>query len=179
MVSNASEDFPEPETPVTTVKELWGTSKSIFLRLWTRAPRTTMLSVGIKSEDIGLRAGNPASPSAPAQTSPQGQPNLSIIRDENVARAPSPALPDEEKMKSMKVGFVLSVPLLPIANRVAKPKQHDPYGRRQHHKNPAVDRSLTFLRRSLGVRAAHGTPLGKRWSDPARQNRSQQHPTKL
>src|SRR5215471_1649947 len=50
MVSKAREDLPEPETPVTTVKVLWGTSKSMFLRLWTRAPRTTMLSV-----DIGQR----------------------------------------------------------------------------------------------------------------------------
>src|SRR5579864_3779109 len=50
MVSKASDDFPEPETPVTTVKVLWGTSKSTFFRLWTRAPRTTMLSVDISKE---------------------------------------------------------------------------------------------------------------------------------
>src|SRR5579859_7540358 len=47
MVSKASEDLPEPETPVTTVSELWGISKSMFLRLWTLAPRTTMVSVDI------------------------------------------------------------------------------------------------------------------------------------
>src|SRR6185312_15452913 len=46
MVSKASEDLPEPETPVTTVMALCGTSKSMFLRLCTRAPRTTMLSLG-------------------------------------------------------------------------------------------------------------------------------------
>src|SRR5437763_6064245 len=45
MVSKASEDLPEPETPVTTVNALCGISKSTFLRLWTRAPRTTMLSL--------------------------------------------------------------------------------------------------------------------------------------
>src|SRR6476620_11293806 len=45
MVSNASEDFPEPETPVTTVSALCGISTSMFLRLCTRAPRTTMLSL--------------------------------------------------------------------------------------------------------------------------------------
>src|SRR5262249_55894215 len=44
MVSKAREDFPEPETPVTTVMALCGTSKSIFLRLCTRAPRTTIFS---------------------------------------------------------------------------------------------------------------------------------------
>src|SRR5579859_1010679 len=51
MVSKAREDLPDPETPVTTVKVLCGISKSIFLRLWTRAPRTTMLSVAV---DVGL-----------------------------------------------------------------------------------------------------------------------------
>src|SRR5690349_15587822 len=47
MVSNTSDDLPEPETPVTTVRLLCGISKSMFLRLWTRAPRTMMLSVDI------------------------------------------------------------------------------------------------------------------------------------
>src|SRR5580704_918237 len=47
MVSNANDDFPDPDTPVTTVRELCGISTSIFLRLWTRAPRTTMVSVDI------------------------------------------------------------------------------------------------------------------------------------
>src|SRR5258707_6230684 len=45
MVSKAREDLPEPETPVTTVSALCGISKSTFLRLCTRAPRTTMLSL--------------------------------------------------------------------------------------------------------------------------------------
>src|SRR5664279_4056244 len=44
MVSKASEDLPDPETPVTTVSRLCGISKSMFFRLWTRAPRTVMLS---------------------------------------------------------------------------------------------------------------------------------------
>src|SRR5207237_8745075 len=47
MVSKARDDLPDPETPVTTVRELWGISKSIFFKLWTRAPRTTMVSVDI------------------------------------------------------------------------------------------------------------------------------------
>src|SRR6185437_2595892 len=49
MVSKAKDDFPEPDTPVTTVIVLWGISKSTFFRLWTRAPRTTMLSVDIRT----------------------------------------------------------------------------------------------------------------------------------
>src|SRR5438445_13891677 len=44
IVSKASEDFPEPLTPVTTVMALCGISTVIFLRLWTRAPRTRKVS---------------------------------------------------------------------------------------------------------------------------------------
>jgi hypothetical protein len=47
MVSKASDDLPDPDTPVTTVKLLCGISKSTFFKLWTRAPRTVMLSVDI------------------------------------------------------------------------------------------------------------------------------------
>src|ERR1700730_15601667 len=55
MVSKASEDLPDPETPVTTVRVLWGTSKSTSFRLWTRRPRTTMLSVAIGLPERGSR----------------------------------------------------------------------------------------------------------------------------
>src|SRR6266849_8375257 len=44
MVSKASEDLPEPLTPVTTVMALCGTSTLIFFRLWTRAPRMEIVS---------------------------------------------------------------------------------------------------------------------------------------
>src|SRR5215470_5906686 len=54
MVSKASDDLPEPDTPVTTVKVLCGISKSMFLRLWTRAPRTTMVSVDIRESVLPL-----------------------------------------------------------------------------------------------------------------------------
>src|ERR1700730_1570395 len=43
MVSNASEDLPEPDTPVMTESELRGISRLIFFRLCWRAPRTVML----------------------------------------------------------------------------------------------------------------------------------------
>lgn len=39
MVLNANDDFPEPETPVKTTNLFFGMSKSIFLRLFSRAPR--------------------------------------------------------------------------------------------------------------------------------------------
>src|SRR3979411_1312840 len=44
MVSNASEDLPEPLTPVTTVMRLIGIENEMFLRLLTRAPRTSIAS---------------------------------------------------------------------------------------------------------------------------------------
>src|SRR5450759_2137547 len=42
MVSKASDDLPEPLTPVITIKERGGSVTSTFLRLWVRAPRTTI-----------------------------------------------------------------------------------------------------------------------------------------
>src|SRR5580698_4104927 len=44
MVSKASEDLPEPETPLTTVSLPWGISQEMFFRLWVRAPRITIAS---------------------------------------------------------------------------------------------------------------------------------------
>ena len=53
MVSNASEDFPEPLNPVITVKVLRGISTSIFLRLCWRAPCTVIrLSMGREAGDF-------------------------------------------------------------------------------------------------------------------------------
>src|SRR5438270_13712826 len=44
MVSKASEDLPEPDTPVTTVSLSTGMEKETFFRLLTRAPRTMIAS---------------------------------------------------------------------------------------------------------------------------------------
>jgi len=44
MVSKASEDLPDPETPLTTVSLPWGMSQEMFFRLCVRAPRMTMKS---------------------------------------------------------------------------------------------------------------------------------------
>ena len=41
-MSKASEDLPDPLTPVTTVIWLIGIENEMFLRLLTRAPRTSM-----------------------------------------------------------------------------------------------------------------------------------------
>src|SRR3990172_8421955 len=42
MVSKASDDLPDPETPVITVSVFRGISRLMFLRLCSRAPRMTM-----------------------------------------------------------------------------------------------------------------------------------------
>src|SRR5579875_1136288 len=44
MVSKASDDLPDPETPETTVSLPCGISQSTPFRLWVRAPRITMES---------------------------------------------------------------------------------------------------------------------------------------
>src|SRR5262245_39794668 len=44
MVSNAKDDFPEPESPVMTIILLRGISTVMSFRLWVRAPLTTILS---------------------------------------------------------------------------------------------------------------------------------------
>src|ERR1700722_11058214 len=47
MVSKASEDLPEPDRPVSTVRVSRGISTSTFLRLCSRAPRMEMFfSIG-------------------------------------------------------------------------------------------------------------------------------------
>src|SRR6266851_4433384 len=42
MVSKASDDLPDPLTPVMTISDRGGSVTSTFLRLWVRAPRTTI-----------------------------------------------------------------------------------------------------------------------------------------
>src|SRR5665213_1754209 len=44
MVSNASEDLPEPDRPVITISRLRGRVRSMFLRLCSRAPLMTIAS---------------------------------------------------------------------------------------------------------------------------------------
>ena len=51
MVSKASEDLPDPETPLITVSLPWGISQEMFFRLWVRAPRMMMASFKGKAPD--------------------------------------------------------------------------------------------------------------------------------
>src|SRR5271170_1209858 len=47
MVSNASDDFPDPLGPVMTTSRSRGKVRLMFLRLCWRAPRTTSRSMGV------------------------------------------------------------------------------------------------------------------------------------
>src|SRR4051794_17419410 len=51
MVSKARLDFPDPDSPVTTISLSRGISTEMFFKLWTRAPWTAMV------ERIVVRAG--------------------------------------------------------------------------------------------------------------------------
>ena len=60
MVSNASEDLPEPLSPVMTTRRSRGISTEMFLRLCSRAPVTAIRSVGRGSPRLrrgGVRDG--------------------------------------------------------------------------------------------------------------------------
>jgi hypothetical protein len=46
---NASDDFPDPDGPVTTVSCRCGMSTETFLRLWVRAPRMEMVREGMNT----------------------------------------------------------------------------------------------------------------------------------
>src|SRR5688500_1395539 len=45
MVSKASELLPDPDSPVITISRLRGRSRSMFFRLWVRAPRMRIWSM--------------------------------------------------------------------------------------------------------------------------------------
>lgn len=55
MVSKASEDLPDPETPLSTVSLPWGMVQLMFLRLWVRAPRITIASLASLATVTGRR----------------------------------------------------------------------------------------------------------------------------
>src|SRR5215471_6157694 len=65
MVSKASDDLPEPESPVITTSWSRGISRSMFLRLCSRAPLTTMRSLAMATHytaRLGRRGPSPATP---------------------------------------------------------------------------------------------------------------------
>src|SRR5713226_1673529 len=72
MVSKARDDFPEPEIPVSTTRRSRGSSTVMFLRLCSRAPRTTMRSNGMDpfSPEGLLPDSRTTAPSPPAAHAP-------------------------------------------------------------------------------------------------------------
>src|SRR5918912_3985580 len=70
MVSKASEDLPEPETPVTTVSFSTGMVNETFLRLLTRAPRT-MIASWLMSENTAVAHGELSGVGANRQSYPE------------------------------------------------------------------------------------------------------------
>src|SRR5258708_20539045 len=68
MVSKASEDLPDPDSPVITVTAFRGISKLMFLRLCWRGPRT-MIFV------IPLRRGPPPLSPLPPRGDPAARAN--------------------------------------------------------------------------------------------------------
>src|SRR5580700_11852801 len=57
MVSKASEDLPEPERPVNTINRSRGKSRSIFFRLWVRAPRMRIFCIEPTTIPVASSAG--------------------------------------------------------------------------------------------------------------------------
>src|SRR5438128_3073184 len=49
MVSNASDDLPDPDSPVKTISLSRGMDRVTFFRLCSRAPRMVIWSVGIRT----------------------------------------------------------------------------------------------------------------------------------
>src|SRR5215216_4798833 len=68
MVSKASEDLPEPESPVKTISRSRGSSSDMFLRLCSRAPwidMTFFISAIATELDQMVNTGNRNSPIHP------------------------------------------------------------------------------------------------------------------
>src|SRR3954454_2552319 len=62
IVSNASEDLPDPDSPVNTTSASRGSSMDTSLRLCSRAPRTISRSLTSPSHGSGGGVGRPVGP---------------------------------------------------------------------------------------------------------------------
>src|SRR3990170_6010721 len=93
MVSKASEDFPDPEMPVSTTNLSRGISTVTFFRLCSRAPRTMIRSSGILSSAPPARHPAGAAPPPPAHAAPPGPAAPAAGREERLAHSPAQLLP--------------------------------------------------------------------------------------
>ncbi len=64
IVANTSDDLPEPDTPVKTVRRLFGMSTVTFLRLFSRAP-TTRSTSWLSGDGADAAAGRASSVMSP------------------------------------------------------------------------------------------------------------------
>src|SRR3970282_945336 len=93
MVSKASEDFPDPEMPVSTTNLSRGISTVTFFRLCSRAPRTMMRSSGILFSAPPTRHPAGAAPPPPAHAAPPGPAAPAAGREERLPPPPAHFLP--------------------------------------------------------------------------------------
>src|SRR3972149_6239500 len=148
MVSKASEDFPDPEMPVSTTNLSRGISTVTFFRLCSRAPRTMIRSSGILSSAPPARHPAGAVPPPPAHAAPPGPAAPAAGREERLAPPPPATLPPVPRRRP------------PLELQVGGGATHLPLQR--------LDRLLQFLRREhqqAGHVPRHLRPLGLRQLD--------------
>src|SRR3989304_4402764 len=171
MVSKASEDFPDPEMPVSTTNLSRGISTVTFFRLCSRAPRTMIRSSGILSSAPPARhpagaAPPPPAPAAPPRAAAPARPRPGPPPPPPPhAPPPAPAAPAagrEERLAQSPAQFLHLVAqrrrLLEL--QVGGGATHLPLQR--------LDRLLQFLRREhqqAGHVPRHLRPLGLRQLD--------------
>src|SRR3989337_3397017 len=88
MVSKASEDFQDPEMPVSTTNLSRGISTVTFFRLCSRAPRTMMRSSGMLFSAPPTRHPAGAAPPPPVHAAPPGPAAPAARREERLPPAP-------------------------------------------------------------------------------------------
>src|SRR3989304_5179421 len=143
MVSKASEDFPDPEMPVSTTNLSRGISTVTFFRLCSRAPRTMIRSSGILSSAPPARHPAGAAPPPPAHAAPPGPAAPAAGREERLAQSPAQFLhlvAQRRRLLELQVG-----------------------GGATHLPLQRLDRLLPFLRREAPQgrrRPRHLRPLG-------------------
>src|SRR3989337_2664357 len=102
MVSKASEDLPEPDSPVITTSLSRGRSSEIFLRLCSRAPRMEMnleVILGAMSERPG-----PSARLSPGEGEPQEEGRGLMVRDAPRALHHEDSRPHPEEGRGSRAG---------------------------------------------------------------------------
>src|SRR5688572_12900079 len=154
MVSNASDDFPEPDGPVTTVRVRRGISRSNPFRLCWRAPRTTIASfIATKTNDLPWRRGGQRGGGDPAGKG-EGHGSQPAMR-----RAPWPPLsaPDSPACDRRDGGLRSlrrrRTPRPPLRGHAVDPEEQHRSDDRQHHA-PDAEAGQTGARNDAAQEAA-------------------------